>query len=225
MTRRPHLLALRLIHLALPVAASVGLVAGIALGISASPAHAAALRAMVPASCSSAVVSPGPLTISGWIGGNMNVTLTGCGQTINGNVTAGSAGAATLSFTPGTTMYPGIAYAVSGSATVSGQQNYGGICVVWSLTCTIAPGTTLTINPSTGAETVNGAIYCQGTVTFTGQGITLTGTTPTVTSGISGNGQDPPPTATPELSSGALVVTGIVPTVWLIYRRRRNKKR
>jgi hypothetical protein len=155
----------------------------------------------------------------------MNVQLSGCGQTISGNVTADSGGAATLSFMPGTTMYPGVAYAVSGSATVSTNQNYGGVCVVWSLTCTIAPGTTMTIDPSTGAETLNGAIYCQGTVTFTGHGVALSGSTPTVTSGISGNGQDPPPAATPELSSGALVVTGIVPTVWLLYRRRRNKRR
>lgn len=153
----------------------------------------------------------------------MDVTLTptGCGSAVSGHVTVAN-GVGTLSFDSGATMLPGVSYNVSGTATISGTLP--GICAIWSLTCTIAPGTTFSIDATSGQETINGAISCQGTVQFTGTGLSLEidpGTSP-----ITGNGQDPPgPTATPELSSSALVATGLIPTLLIVYRRRRNRRR
>ena len=217
MTNRPLIKALAPASLWVAAMASVAL--AVTLG-GASVAHAA--QPAAPAACSATLVTPGPVTISNWIGGDMNVTLattaSGCAQSVNATVTV-SNGTATLVFPSGTTMYQGLTYNVSGSATLDGSLP--GICALWSLTCTITPNTTFVIDAN-GTETLNGAIYCQGIVTFQGSGIVLSGS---VTSPISGNGQDPPPTATPELSSSALVATGLVPMLLILYHRRRRDNR
>lgn len=187
---------------------------GVSVALAAQPA--------APATCSATPVTPGPAVISNWIGGDMNVTLAttapGCAQSVNATVTM-SNGTATLVFPSGTTMYQGLTYSVSGSATIGGELP--GICAVWSLTCAITPNTTFTIDAS-GTETLNGAISCQGIVAFQGSGIVLSGL---ITTPISGNGQEPSPTATPELGSSALVATGLVPTLLVLYRRRRRDQR
>src|SRR5690348_15708422 len=55
-----------------------------AFGVTASSVHAAALQ---PASCESTATTSSA-TVSGWIGGDMNITLTGqhCGQSYSGQI-------------------------------------------------------------------------------------------------------------------------------------------
>lgn len=184
-----------------------------AFGVTAPVAHAAALQ---PASCESTATSSA--TVSGWIGGDMNITLAGqhCGQSYsgqidhNGNVTLPSA-------------------MLADTYTLTGSQEAGGTvgaCLVWSITCTIANDaghhSTFTLD-SSGSYTISGYVYCNVYIGFDGSGSFPIGG---IGSGFggSGSGNPSPPTATPELSSSALLTIGLAPTLAVLWYRRRKRQ-
>ena len=194
--------------------AAASIVTLLAFGSAAPAAHAAPLQ---PMACTGTAVTTGALVAGGWIGGNMNVTFSGqsSGCSYSGVIHADGTVALPSTMVPDT-------YTLKGSGTV--DSGAPGSCVVWSLTCDIAPSSTFTLDGTTGAETIDGSVYCQGYVTFHGAGtalITLTGST---SSTFSGTGTGAPPTATPELSSSELLTTGLVPTLGILWYRRRQRR-
>jgi hypothetical protein len=164
--------------------------------------------------CTGTAVTTGALVAGGWIGGDMNVTFSGQSSGCSYSGVIHTDGTVTLP----STMVPDT-YTLTGSGTVSGSSP--GHCVVWSLTCSIASGSTFTLVGTTGAETIDGSVDCQGYVTFYGTG-TARITLPTTD--FSGTGTGAPPTATPELSSSELLTTGLVPTLGLLWYRRRQRR-
>jgi hypothetical protein len=165
--------------------------------------------------CTGTAVTTGALVASGWIGGDMNVTFSGqsSGCSYSGVIHADGTVALPSTMVPDT-------YTLKGNGPVDGSALGG--CVVWSLTCSIASGSTFTLDGTTGAETIRGSVYCQGYVMFYGAGTAPQPVSMSPT--FSGTGTAAPPTATPELSSSELLTTGLVPTLGLLWYRRRQRR-
>lgn len=168
-----------------------------AFGGGVTAVHAAAKAQL--SSCASVTTSPA--TAGTWNFGELDLTLTGqsCGQTYHVHIDQSG----NVSF-PSTMMAD--TYTLSGTFTVG--------CAFFSLTCTIANGSTFTIE-DTGGYSINAFINCLGVFNFR-----YSGAFPPPGGG---GGDPPPPTATPELTSSELVAVGFVPAVGiLVYWRRRK---
>lgn len=200
----------------LTLSVAAALIAAVGFGGGVPAAHAMSQR---PLDCTTTFV-PGAIQAAGWIGGDMMVSFTGqtCGQTYsgeiqpNGNVVLPSAMLADT-------------YTLNGTGSISGS--IAGDCIVWSLTCNIANdsthSSTFTIDAS-GNESINGYVFCQGYIAFNGAGVSIV-IQGSGGSGFNGSGDAGPgaPTATPELSSSELLATGLVPTLGILWYRRRKR--
>jgi hypothetical protein len=191
----------------------IALVALIAttFGLAPGGVRAASLQPAMPASNCTTSVTTGPAAATDWIGGDMVITLTGetCHQVYYGSIDY--QGNLTLP-----AAMESDTYLLTGSATVNG---HAGNCVIWSILCFIVPGATFSIDDN-GNYTISGFIFCQGFVQFTGVGSFPI----SYGDGFGGSGGGTA-TATPELSSGALAATGLVPMLGalLFLRRRRGR--
>lgn len=200
---------------ALTLFGAAALIAALGFGGSGPAAHAASQR---PLDCTT-TFSPGAIQATGWIGGDMMVSFTGqtCGQSYSGEIQP-----------DGNVLLPSAmvadTYTLNGTGSVSGSTS--GDCIVWSLTCNIANdsthSSTFTIDAS-GNESITGYVFCQGYIAFNGAGVSIV-IQGSGGSGFNGSGDAGSPTATPELSSSELLVTGLVPTLGILWYRRRKRR-